>query len=154
MCNLLWIVDSLTAETCFVDSMQVEWYKQYLFDSILALLGVFAVATPSPFWPILVNIILGSGNSESKIYSTNSWLQLRPMPAWFSLYISFLLSCWSTRDNIGRSTRNSNPVMTSSQVVPRVAQTTGSVHPQPNCQLCINTEPTTSVGRLIKTSRL
>ena len=26
----------------------------------------------------------------------------------------FLLSCWSTRDYIGRSTRNSNPVMTSS----------------------------------------
>ena len=32
--------------------------------------------------------------------------------------------------------------------VPRVVQTTGSVHPQsilPNCQLCINTEPTISV---------
>ena len=28
--------------------------------------------------------------------------------------IFFLLSCWSTRDHIGRSTRNSNPVMTSS----------------------------------------
>ena len=43
------------------------------------------------------------------------------------------------------------------QVVPRVVQTTGSVHPQPilpNCQLCINTEPTTSIGRLIKASRL
>ena len=35
--------------------------------------------------------------------------------------------------------------------------TNGSVHPQlilPNCQLCINTEPTTSIGRLIKSSRL
>ena len=43
------------------------------------------------------------------------------------------------------------------QVVARVVQTTGSVHPQPtlpNCQLCINTEPTTSIGRLIKSSRL
>ena len=42
----------------------------------------------------------------------------------------FLSSCWSTRDHIGRSTRNSNPVMTSSAgPVPRVVQITGSVHP-------------------------
>ena len=43
------------------------------------------------------------------------------------------------------------------KVVPRVVQTTGSVHPQPtlpNCYLFINTEPTTSIGRLIKSSRL
>ena len=43
-----------------------------------------------------------------------------------------------TWGHIGRSTKNSNPVMTSSAgPVPRVVQTTGSVHPQlatlPNC---------------------
>ena len=51
-------------------------------------------------------------------------------------------------DHIGRSTRSSNALMTSSAgTVPRVVQTTGSMHPQPtlsNCLLCINTEPTTS----------
>ena len=44
--------------------------------------------------------------------------------------------------------RDFQPSLTSSAgPVPRVDQTTGSVHPQPilpNCQLCINTEPTTS----------
>ena len=54
--------------------------------------------------------------------------------------------------------RDFQPSLTSSAgPVPRVVQTTGSVHLQPilpNCQLCINTEPTTSIGRLIKSSRL
>ena len=65
----------------------------------------------------------------------------------------FFQSCWLTRDHIGRPTGISNPAWYLPQVVPRVVQTTGSVHPQPilpNCQLCINTEPTTSIGRLIK----
>ena len=69
----------------------------------------------------------------------------------------FFQSCWPTRDHIGRSTGISNPAWHLPRVVPRVVQTTGSVHPQPilpNCQLCINTEPTTSIGRLIKSSRL
>ena len=61
-------------------------------------------------------------------------------------------SCWPTRDHIVRSTRNFNPVMT--LVVPRVVQTTGFVHPQPTLPNCINTEPTTSIGQLIKSSRL
>ena len=43
----------------------------------------------------------------------------------------FFQSCWPTRDHIGRSTRNSNPAWHLPQVVPRVVQTTGSVHPQP-----------------------
>ena len=67
----------------------------------------------------------------------------------------FFQSCWPTRDHIGRSTRISNPAWHLPQVVPRVVQTTGSVHPQPilpNCQLCINTDPTTSIGPLIKYS--
>ena len=65
----------------------------------------------------------------------------------------FVSSCWPTRDHIGRSTRNSNQVMTFPQVVPRVVQTTGSVYP--NCPLCINTEPTiTSIGRPIKSSQI
>ena len=62
----------------------------------------------------------------------------------------FFLSCWPTRDHIGRSTGISNPAW-------HLPQAIGSVHPQPslpNCQLCINTEPTTSIGRLIKSSRL
>ena len=54
--------------------------------------------------------------------------------------------------------RDFQPSLTlSARPVSRVVQTTGSVHPQPilpNCQLCINTEPTTSIGRLIKYSRL
>ena len=69
----------------------------------------------------------------------------------------FLKSCWPMRDHIGRSTGISNPAWHLPQVVPRVVQTTGSEHPQPilpNCQLCINTEPTSSIGRLIKSSRL
>ena len=73
------------------------------------------------------------------------------------LYWLFFQSCWPTRDHIGRSTGISNPAWHLPQVVPRVVQTTGSVHPQPilaNCQLCINTEPTTSIGRLIKSSQL
>ena len=49
----------------------------------------------------------------------------------------FLSSCWSTRDHIGRSTGNSNPVMTSSAgPVPRIVQTTGSVHnPSQHCPI-------------------
>ena len=54
------------------------------------------------------------------------------------------------RSHPGRSTRNSNPVMTSSVgPVPKVDQNTSSVHPPPrlpNCLLCINTEPATSIG--------
>ena len=69
----------------------------------------------------------------------------------------FFQSCWPTRDHIGRPTGISNLAWHLPQVVPRVVQTTGSVHPQPilpNCLLCIYTEPTTSIGRLIKPSRL
>ena len=51
-----------------------------------------------------------------------------------SLYIPklFFLLLIHEGSHSGRSTRNSNPVMTSSAgPVPRVVQTTGSVHPQP-----------------------
>ena len=79
------------------------------------------------------------------IYKKKPWAQ------WL-----FFQSCWPTRSHIGRSTGISNPAWHLPQVVPRVVQTTGSVHPQPilpNCQLCISTEPTNSIGRLIKSSR-
>ena len=80
-------------------------------------------------------------------------------------WLTITLCCYSfflnladpTRDHIWRSTGISNPAWHLAQMALRVDQTTGSVHPQPtlpNCQLCINTEPTTSIGRLIKSSRL
>ena len=52
-------------------------------------------------------------------------------------HITSLKSCWSTRVPRGRCTGNNNPVMTSSEgPVPRVGQTTGSVHPQPTLPNC------------------
>ena len=54
----------------------------------------------------------------------------------------------------GEVYRDFQPSLTSSA---GGAKGMGSMHPQhilPNCQLCINTEPTTSIGRLIKSSRL
>ena len=48
----------------------------------------------------------------------------------------FLSSWWSTRDHIGRSIGISNPAWHLPQVVPRVDQTTGSVHPQPTLPNC------------------
>ena len=67
----------------------------------------------------------------------------------------FFQSCWSMRDHIGRPNGISNPDWHLPQMVPRVDQTTGSVHPQPtlpNCEFCLKTEPTTRIGRLIKSS--
>ena len=48
----------------------------------------------------------------------------------------FFQSCWPTRDHIGRSTGISNPAWHLPQVVPKVDQTTGSVHPQPTLPNC------------------
>ena len=44
-------------------------------------------------------------------------------------HLLFFQSCWPTRDHKGRSTGISNPAWHLPQVVPRVVQTTGSVHP-------------------------
>ena len=50
-------------------------------------------------------------------------------------FLSFQ-SCWPPRDHIERSTGISNPAWHLPQVVPRVFQTTGSVHPQPILPNC------------------
>ena len=47
----------------------------------------------------------------------------------------FFQSCWPTRCHIERSTRISNPAWHLPQVVPRVDQTTGSVHPSLHCPI-------------------
>ena len=57
--------------------------------------------------------------SHNKSCSSSVFTLRLILPFSLSLYFSkvffsFLLSCWSTRDHIRRSTRNSNPVMTSS----------------------------------------
>ena len=65
----------------------------------------------------------------------------RPERAWTKskrawIKSTFYQSCWPTRGHIGRSTGISNPAWHLPQVVPRVVQITGSVHPQPTLPNC------------------
>ena len=88
-----------------------------------------------------------------------------PRPSWTPLSMGtprratsfFLSSSWFMRDHVGRSTRNSSPVMTSSAGGAKGFSDHRFHATQPtlpNCLLCNNTETTTSIGWLIKSSRL
>ena len=83
------------------------------------------------FWP---RIVLQNINRYCPIRKCKLASQFFFLWRWAQRF--FFQSCWPTRDHIGRSTRNSNPAWHLPQVVPRVYQTTGSMHPQPTLPNC------------------
>ena len=88
-----------------------------------------------------------------KLLKYFSHTRLRERRYYFAVYFFFFFILLTHEGSIpGRSTRNSNPVMTSSAgPVPRVVQTTGSVHsPSLHCPIA-NSASTQSQQPVIRT---